>query len=305
MAHKRIVSQKYVKKQFSIVGICITLYALIAICIPYFIRALVYFDLFHVLNDIQFFFLISLVCLIVGTIFPFFILRKVFGLKMIEINHKSNISSKDFCINFIVYFGLVIVALYLNIIIFRPFGIGGDYISDISISFNEALIDSPLYLFAYIIISPLLEEYAFRGVLLNSLSKYGLTFGLIISSAFYALAHGFLSEMLPSFLMGYLLAKMSLTYKSLRPALFTHILGNSMLCFFALIYKRSVLLSSIFMGILFMMAIIIIFTKKYNYTIIDASKSSKQVYQLFLSNGFVIFALITLFASSLLIIVLK
>ena len=301
MANKKTVSQKYVKKQFSIVGIALMIYALVVIFMPIGAKICVENGLFPRIDNPK----LSFIGLIIGTVFPFMIVRKVFGTNLKEFTKKTEIDLSDYLINFVVYFGFVAAALYVNTIITKLLGVQGVMLSDVGIVFNEILIDSPIYLFTFIFLSPLLEEYAFRGVLLNSLSKYGRYFALMMTTIVYTLAHASFSEMIPSFVMGYLLAKMTLTYKSIRPSLFTHIMGNALLCAFALVPEKYSIFSLVFIAILLILAIILVFSKKYNIISIGSSDSSKRAIKFFLSNIFVIIALLLFVMHTTLITLLK
>lgn len=305
MANKKTVSQNYVKKQFSIVGIVLMIYALIVVFMPIGAKICVENGLFPRLDNPKFSFIISLIGLIIGTVFPFMIVRKVFGTDLKDFIKKTEINISDYFINFVVYFGFVSASLYINTIITKLLGVQGVMFSDVGIVFNEVLVDNPAYLFTFIFLSPLLEEYAFRGVLLNSLSKYGRYFALMMTSIIYALAHASISEMIPSFVMGYLLAKMTLTYNSIRPSLFTHIMGNALLCALTLVPEKYGIFSLVFIGILLIMAIILVFSKKYNIISIGSSDSSKRAIKFFLSNVFVIFALLLFVVHTIAITLLK
>lgn len=301
MANKKTVSQNYVKKQFSIVGIALMIYALFVIFMPIGAKVCVENGLFPRIDNPK----LSFIGLIIGTVFPFMIVRRVFGTNLKEFTKKTEIDLSDYLINFVVYFGFVAAALYVNIIITKLLGVQGIMLSDVGIVFNEILVDSPIYLFTFIFLSPLLEEYAFRGVLLNSLSKYGRYFALMMTTIVYTLAHASISEMIPSFVMGYLLAKMTLTYKSIRPSLFTHIMGNALLCAFALVPEKYSIFSLVFIAILLILAIILVFSKKYNIISIGSSDSSKRAIKFFLSNIFVIIALLLFVMHTTLITLLK
>lgn len=50
--------------------------------------------------------------------------------------------------------------------------------------------------------APLVEEYAFRGVLLRALAPCGRRFAIVISALLFALAHGNLLQGLPAFVIG-------------------------------------------------------------------------------------------------------
>ena len=301
MANKKTVSQNYVKKQFSIVGIALMIYALVVIFMPIGVKICVGNGLFPKMDNPK----LSFIGLIIGTVFPFMIVRKVFGTNLKEFTKKTEIDLSDYLINFVVYFGFVAASLYVNTIITKLLGVQGIMLSDVGIVFNEILVDSPIYLFTFIFLSPLLEEYAFRGVLLNSLSKYGRYFALMMTTIVYTLAHASISEMIPSFVMGYLLAKMTLTYKSIRPSLFTHIMGNALLCAFALVPEKYSIFSLVFIAILLILAIILVFSKKYNIISIGSSDSSKRAIKFFLSNIFVIIALLLFVMHTTLITLLK
>ena len=305
MANKKTVSQNYVKKQFSIVGIALMIYALVVIFMPIGTKICVENGLFPRIDNPKLSFIISFIGLIIGTVFPFMIVRRVFGTNLKEFTKKTEIDLSDYLINFVVYFGFVAAALYVNTIITKLLGVQGIMLSDVGIVFNEILVDSPIYLFTFIFLSPLLEEYAFRGVLLNSLSKYGRYFALMMTTIVYTLAHASISEMIPSFVMGYLLAKMTLTYKSIRPSLFTHIMGNALLCAFALVPEKYSIFSLVFIAILLILAIILVFSKKYNIISIGSSDSSKRAIKFFLSNIFVIIALLLFVMHTTLITLLK
>ena len=50
--------------------------------------------------------------------------------------------------------------------------------------------------------APLVEEYAFRGVLLRALAPCGRRFAIVVSALLFALAHGNLPQGLPAFVIG-------------------------------------------------------------------------------------------------------
>lgn len=304
MTNKKTVSSKYAKKQFSITGIVLMLYALLVLYIPYGIKMIINFGLFSTI-DSRLYFIICLICLIAGTVFPFFILRKVFGIGMKELNTNPDIRIKDYLANFVVYFGFAAAALYINNILSKLIGAQSGLISDVGIVFNEKLAANPVYLIAFVILSPILEEYAFRGVLLNSLSKYGKSFALFMTTLIYSIAHGYLGEIFPSLIMGYILTKMALTYKTIRPSLVTHILSNAFLCFLTLMPSQANYVSLIIIGVLLAGAIFLFLSKRYHFITTSFSPSSKEATKLFLSNIFVIFAMAMFIVHSIIITFLK
>ncbi len=305
MTNKKTVSRQYAQKQFSSVGLVLIVYALLVLYIPYGLRQLAFLEVIPVLNNNSYFLTVNLLCLIVGSVFPFFALRKAFRINLHEIKNSPEMNKKDYLVNFVVYFGFVSAALYLNTIIFELIGTSGSVVSDIGFIFNDAMMNNVLYLFVYIVISPLLEEYVFRGVLLNCLSKYGRYFALIMTSVLYALAHGSIREMLPGLLMGYLLGKMALNYGSIWPSVICHILANGLMCLLTMIPQNVSFISMIVLGVLIIASIVLIVTRHYELKLVENSKANEQVSLMFLSNVFVIIALALFFGHSLLVMFVK
>ncbi len=305
MTNKKTVTIQYAQKQFTSVGLVLIVYALLVLYIPYGLKQLAALEVISYLNNKNTFLITCLICLISGSIFPFFALRKAFGIKLVKFKNRPQIDIRDYLINFVTYFGFVAAALYLNTIIFELIGFQGSIVSDIGVTFNDTLNGNVLYLLIYIVISPILEEYAFRGVLLNCLSKYGRFFALIMTSIIYALAHGSISEMFPSLLMGYLLGKMMLNYRSIWPSIITHILANGFLCLLALIPEENSYISIIIIAAVIVAAIILVITKHYKLVSVKNSKANEKVSLMFLSNIFVIISLVLFILHTLLVMFIK
>ena len=305
MTNKKTVSKQYAQKQFTSVGLVLIVYALLVLYIPFGLKQLAALEVISYLNNKNNFLIVCLICLLSGSIFPFFALRKAFGIGLVKFKNKPQIDIRDYLINFVVYFGFASAALYLNAIVFELIGFQGSVVSDIGVTFNDTLNGNILYLIIYIVISPILEEYAFRGVLLNCLSKYGRFFALIMTSIIYALAHGSISEIFPSLLMGYLLGKMMLNYGSIWPSIITHILANGFLCLLALIPEKYSYVSIIILGVMIVAAIIFVVSRHYNVVSVKNSKANEKVSLMFLSNIFVIISLVLFLVHTLLVMFAK
>lgn len=305
MTNKKTVSKQYAQKQFTSVGLVLIIYALLVLYIPFGLKQLAKLEVISFLNDKNNFLLACLICLIAGSIFPFFALRKAFKIDLIEIKNRPHISIKDYLINFVVYFGFSAAALYINTILFELAGTQGSIVSDIGVAFNDTMTGNVLYLFIYIVLSPILEEYAFRGILLNCLSKYGKFFGLIMTSILYALAHGSINEMIPSLLMGYLLGKMFLNYHSIWPSIITHIMANGFLCIMAMISENSSLISIVILAVMVVASIVLVISKQYKLVSIKNSKTNEKVSLMFLANVAVIVSIILFVGHTLLVMFVK
>lgn len=91
-------------------------------------------------------------------------------------------------------------------------------------------IESPL-LFAFVtaVAAPVTEELFFRGFLFKGLrEKYGWVNALMFSSIIFALFHGQIATLIPTFLLGALFAYMYQRTESVLPGMFLHFTVNSM-----------------------------------------------------------------------------
>lgn len=91
-------------------------------------------------------------------------------------------------------------------------------------------LDAP-FLFAFVtaIVAPITEELFFRGFLFKGLrEKYGWVNALMFSSIIFALFHGQLATLIPTFLLGALFAYLFQRSGSVYPGMFLHFVVNAM-----------------------------------------------------------------------------
>lgn len=91
-------------------------------------------------------------------------------------------------------------------------------------------INAP-YLFAFttVIVAPITEEMFFRGFLFKGLrEKYGWVNALMFSSMIFAIFHGQLATLLPTFLLGALFSYLYQRTDSVFPGMFLHFTVNAM-----------------------------------------------------------------------------
>ncbi len=200
----------------------------------------------------------------------------------------------------IVFFVVCIALTYISNLLFSYMGMEGKLISGIGLSYDDANLTYPLYVFMLIFVTPLLEEYAFRGVLLNVLSRYGKRFALVASSVIFALAHLNFAEMIPAFVMGIQLGKTELRYKSIQPTIVIHVLFN------ALIYALCVIPASItkymaygLAAIVFIAAYLII-SGRYERIRIKKLHKSKTTNILFYTSPTILIAMLLMILHSVL-----
>lgn len=223
------VSKRYAKRQFNTVGLLLIMYALAVLIVPYFLHMYLVSEDSIIVHDEMLYYGLYFIIILFGTLIPFFVMRKVFKIPFKKINRNFSATFVDLFVQTIVFFTICIGLTYVSNILFSYLGMQGKLISSIGFSYDEANLDNALYVFMLIVVTPIVEEYAFRGVLLNVLSKFGKTFGLYAMATIFALAHLSFVEMIPAFIMGVELGKTSLRYKSIQPTIFIHMLFNGLI----------------------------------------------------------------------------
>ena len=100
-------------------------------------------------------------------------------------------------------------------------------------------LENPLiFVFVGIILAPIVEETFFRGFLFNGLrQRFGWNKAALLSSLFFSLAHLEPVALIPTFILGYLLAYLFHRSNSLWPGVILHFLMNSV--GFCMIYAVS------------------------------------------------------------------
>lgn len=90
-------------------------------------------------------------------------------------------------------------------------------------------LDSPVWLVVVgVLFAPIIEEIFFRGFLFQGFrQKYGLVGGALISSAVFALGHLDPVALIPTFILGLLLAYMYHRSNSVWPGIILHFLVNA------------------------------------------------------------------------------
>jgi membrane protease YdiL (CAAX protease family) len=99
-----------------------------------------------------------------------------------------------------------------------------------------ARLKSPVWFFIVAVIAaPLIEEIFFRGFLFQGFrQKYGWINAMLLSSAIFAAAHLDLAALIPTFILGNLLAYLYHRSNSVWPGVILHFLVNGFA--FAVVY---------------------------------------------------------------------
>lgn len=286
------LSQKRVKRNFTTIGLFLVIYTLFVMYIPYLLK--MYFNEVDsvILHDEFLYYGIYFIIMVIGTVIPFFLLRKFSKIKLKRIVRKVNATFVDLFVQTIVFFTICIALTYVSNMISNYFGLEGRLISGIGFAYEEASLNNILYVFMLVFVSPLLEEYAFRGVLLNSLSRYGKVFALYATSIIFALAHNNFAEMIPAFAMGIALGKTALRYKSIQPTIIIHILFNAFIYGLCIMPQSIVKYMTYALVAICVLAFALILTGRYEKISVQKSKTYRLTNTIFYTRFTIIFSMI-------------
>ncbi|MBL1119756.1 CPBP family intramembrane metalloprotease [Streptomyces sp. 110] len=104
----------------------------------------------------------------------------------------------------------------------------GDPQGDYHDAANAGPLALTLQLLFIAVLTPLGEEFAFRGVLSTALNRYGAWVSVIGSTVIFALAHGINLAMIPALVVGTINGILLVRTKSVWPGVIVHAVNNSL-----------------------------------------------------------------------------
>lgn len=120
----------------------------------------------------------------------------------------------------------------------------GSIFEQLGFNYEVDMGDNPKGFFGFLltviataIIPPLVEEFACRGLILGSLRKYGDGFAIIVSSIIFGIMHGNFQQMPFAFLVGLVLAFITIKSGSLWIAIAVHAFNNLVSVVFSFLPK--------------------------------------------------------------------
>lgn len=148
----------------------------------------------------------------------------------------------------------------------------------------ETMLDGvniiPIIIFV-VILSPIVEEIIFRGVILNKLRIYGERRAIWFTALTFALFHGNLSQFFYAFILGLIFGYVAIKTNTIRYAVILHIGVNlfGSLIMPALALSENAFLANIagLMVIIFMFAGVILFVKNYKKIDLEPKRSHSEV----------------------------
>lgn len=300
---ERRVSKKYAKRYFNTVGLFLILYVLFVLILPYFFHYYMSLTESSILNDKIMYLGIYFIIVLFGTIIPFFMMRLYFKVDKRKLNRNVSATFVNLFVQTIVCFTVCLGLTYVSNLIFSRFNLDSELLGSIGLSFSNSYLKEPLYVFMLVIVSPIIEEYAFRGVLLNTLGKFGKRFALYSSALMFALAHVSFSEMIPAFAMAITLGKTSYRYRSIKPTIIIHILFNSLIYILCIIPQSVTKYMAYGLTATFVLTIYLILSGRYERVTIQKLHSIKSTNLTFYSSFTIILAIVLMIFSSVLFLI--
>lgn len=302
----KVVSKKFVYKDFSFVGIILSLYAFFGLYIPFLIENYLELDTFNFFANLSYDYLlvIKIFCLFFASLVPFTILL----LSDSKLHNKTKKREKaniiDLLKNFLMFLCITALFTYINSSILSYFGIASSIVSNIGLSIEPKYFNDILYISIYIAFLPWLEEFAFRKCLLSVLGKYGKRFAVFTCSLMYALAHASIVDFLPCFVMSYFLCKGYLRYKSLTFVSIIHILYNLIMFLgFSISSEYNNYVLILIFSIL-LISLILFLSKQYTPTLLPKTDYNRNTFKMFITRKTVIFSILLFIGFAILKIVI-
>ncbi|MBE6823844.1 MAG: CPBP family intramembrane metalloprotease [Ruminococcaceae bacterium] len=137
--------------------------------------------------------------------------------------------------------GICMVSNYVSellLSIFEMFGID----ASINMEFKcEGVLDIVLYYITVAVIPALVEEFAFRGVVLNTFRKHSDKLAVLVSGITFGLMHGNFTQIPFATVVGLVLGYIAVKTNSLVPGIIIHFLNNALSVTMTLISEHTAL----------------------------------------------------------------
>lgn len=145
-----------------------------------------------------------------------------------------------------------------------------------------------IYFVSVVILETIVGEFIFRGVVLRSLSKYGIYFAYIGSALLYACSQSNIISALPAFVLGLFYGKIAFKYNSIRPTIYISTIASVAFYLVAVLSKTGLPVLGIFVFIIYIVAGLILFIHREKTIIINKSGNEKKLLLMLFSSPFII-----------------
>lgn len=189
------------------------------------------------------------------------ILNAFIGMKWAKIKPVSIINTKDFSFGNAVQYCMM--ALFLWVIAIYA----SNAVNDVLLKYGydtyidqsgtgETVLGTVIINLYTCIIAPITEEIFFRGMLLKVFSKANQRFAIFSTAVFFGLAHGNIPQFLLAFLLGVLLAHITMKHSSIIPSIIVHMFINTFSTVFGFLSDSGEEIQMVAMLLLFAAAIL-------------------------------------------------
>lgn len=279
----KFISMKFVRNRFFTTGLLLMIYILTVLYFPMLYRMAINVLVEHSLllqskESITAYFILFYS---IGTLATFTGILKINGVKYGDFWRPCRYSFADFVADLALCLLLIFASTFFTAIPLHALGIEDSALMPIGVPSSFADLTSPAFLTLFLLVSPLIEEVAYRGIFLRFLGRYGNRFALVAVSLFYALAHSSIAEFVPAFVLSYFLGRITLYYRSVYPAVTIHLLYNLFFCLLGLITKETypIFVASIF--VLFIGLFFFIYHRGFRNIQFRKSANTKILFKLF------------------------
>ena len=156
----------------------------------------------------------------------------------------------------------------------------------------ELIIQNIGYLLLMVVLKPICDEYVFRGIILRHLGHYARYFGIIASSALYAISQGSLVEAVPAFFVGWFLSIITVRYHSIKPTIFIHLFVSLFVWAINILPQQLLWVVIILIIGIYIVCALSIFQKKIPYQISTANVFNAQYWKILCTSSTIIICIL-------------
>lgn len=162
--------------------------------------------------------------------------------------------------------------------------IGIDYNLDMDAS-SSSVFENILYVIAVALTPAFAEEFAFRGILMGTLKKYGNSFAIITSAVMFGGMHGNIIQIPFAFIIGLVFAYIDCKANSIIPSIIIHFINNFYSVMMDIIRSQSMLTTrsfyilyySLFVGMLVLGILAFLYIMKKDKNFLSISDTSQLI----------------------------
>lgn len=147
-------------------------------------------------------------------------------------------------------------------------------------SLNGSVLFNTFTFISVVILAPIFEELIFRGMILNTLTKYNKMFAIIVTSLLFGLLHLNITQAIPAFFMSLVLCYMYVQTDSILVTILAHA-GNNLLALMPVYSDNFVLITVVIMVFVIYGLITIILKSKEVNAFIKEEKTNENWYARF------------------------